>query len=155
MQVLRRRRSEAPPIVFDFILPAGLRQTDAWIGRSYLSNLYPMINAALFSSSYTTADSQEQQRFLAEKPTTIDEPSRQFTAEQPATYSIRIQDRLRPEWSGWFAGMEITVQRDEAGTTITKLTGSLPDQAALHGVLARIHDLGLTLIAVQMGEMVR
>ena len=80
----------------------------------------------------------------------MDEPSRHFTADQPATYSIRIQDRLRPEWSDWFAGMEITVQRDEAGTTVTTLTGSLPDQAALHGVLARIRDLGLTLIAVQM-----
>jgi hypothetical protein len=59
-------------------------------------------------------------------------------------YEIRIGGRLAPRWATWFDGMTLTPAGD--GTTV--LVGPVADQAALHGVLARIRDLGLPLIAV-------
>lgn len=58
-------------------------------------------------------------------------------------YQIRIRGQLTDDWSDWFAGLQITPLA--AGETL--LVGPL-DQTALHGVLARIRDLNLTLIAV-------
>jgi hypothetical protein len=52
-------------------------------------------------------------------------------------------------WSAWFDELEVTSD-DQLGQTV--IAGPVPDQAALHGVLARIRDLGLTLIAVQRIE---
>ena len=59
-------------------------------------------------------------------------------------YEIRIGGCLAPRWATWFDGMTLTTAGD--GTTV--LSGPVADQAALHGVLARIRDLGLPLIAV-------
>jgi hypothetical protein len=59
-------------------------------------------------------------------------------------YQIRLEGQLGPDWSEWFEGLDITLQRN--GETV--LSGPLPDQAALHGVLARIRDLGIVLISV-------
>jgi hypothetical protein len=66
------------------------------------------------------------------------------------TYQIRIAGLLDPLWSEWFDGLAITYTADD--TTI--LTGPLPDQAALHGVLNKIRDLGLTLLSVSVGSAV-
>ena len=60
-------------------------------------------------------------------------------------YEIRIEGHLGESWSSWFEGMAI---RHEAGGE-TVLCGPLADQTALHGVLMRIRDLGLPLIAVR------
>ena len=60
-------------------------------------------------------------------------------------YEIRVRDHLTAGWSRWFEEMDLRYEAD--GEMI--LSGHLPDQAALHGVLARIRDLGLTLISVQ------
>jgi hypothetical protein len=59
-------------------------------------------------------------------------------------YRIRIQGRLERRWSTWFDGMSVTAGED--GTTI--LRGQVGDQAALHGLIQRVRDLGLTLLEV-------
>lgn len=65
----------------------------------------------------------------------------------PEWYEIRVEDVLQNGWSSWFEGLE--VRRGAHGESI--LSGPLPDQAALHGVLAKIRDLNLRLISVTRG----
>ena len=63
-------------------------------------------------------------------------------------YHIRIQGHLDPSWQAWFEGLEM-VQEHE-GTTL--FSGSLWDQAALHGILAKMRGLGLDLLSLETGE---
>jgi hypothetical protein len=64
------------------------------------------------------------------------------------TYQIRVKGHLDPRWSAWFDGLAVT--QLENGETI--LIGPLGDQAALHGVLAKVPDLGLELLSVNSAE---
>ncbi len=64
-----------------------------------------------------------------------------------AQYEIRVKGELDARWQAWFEGMTITLGDDE-----TIIRGTVADQAALHGLLARIRDLGLPLIAVNQIE---
>jgi hypothetical protein len=59
-------------------------------------------------------------------------------------YQIRVRGHLGERWSEWFEGMRITNEAN--GEAV--LTGPVTDQAALHGLLARVRDLGLPLLAV-------
>lgn len=59
-------------------------------------------------------------------------------------YEIRIAGHLPARWSAWFEGLAIALEPDGA----TLLSGPVVDQAALHGLLRRVRDTGLTLIAV-------
>jgi hypothetical protein len=63
-------------------------------------------------------------------------------------YEIRVQGHLGCEWSAWFSGL--TVTNGPNGEAL--LVGPVPDQAALHGILARVRDLGLPLLSVQRVE---
>ena len=60
-------------------------------------------------------------------------------------YELRIQGHLEDHWSEWLGGL--AVQRPEDGTTV--LVGRVVDQAALHGVISRIRDLGVPLLSVR------
>ena len=60
-------------------------------------------------------------------------------------YEITVEGILDPRWSAWFDGLQLT--SDTAGRTV--IAGPVADQAALHGLLARIRDLGLPLLAVR------
>ena len=64
--------------------------------------------------------------------------------DQPMVYQIRLKGHLGREWTDWFGGLSITLE--ENGDTL--LTGPVVDQAALHGVLRKVRDLGMTLLLV-------
>ena len=63
--------------------------------------------------------------------------------DRAMVYQIRIEGHLGPGWTDWFGGMSITQQ--EGGETL--LTGPVVDQAALHGLLRKVRDLGIPLIS--------
>ena len=65
--------------------------------------------------------------------------------ELPAYYELRVQGILDGRWSAWFGGLRVT--SDQAGQSI--IAGPVTDQAALHGLLAKIRDLGLPLLEVR------
>ena len=65
--------------------------------------------------------------------------------DQPVVYQIRIKGHLSPQWTEWCEGMAVT--REENGDTL--LTGPVIDQAALHGLIKKVRDLGLPLLSVK------
>jgi hypothetical protein len=71
-----------------------------------------------------------------------DEPNPQ--QDTTLVYQIRIKGHVSRDWAEWFGGMTITLE--DNGETL--LTGPIMDQAALHGLLRRVRDLGISLISV-------
>ena len=67
------------------------------------------------------------------------------TRRQLGQYEIRLKGHLEARWTAWFDGLSLTQESD--GTTVIR--GAVIDQAALHGVLSKVRDLGLPLIAVK------
>jgi hypothetical protein len=67
---------------------------------------------------------------------------------QPMVYQIRVKSRLDSDWTEWFEGLTITLEED--GDML--LTGLVVDQAALHGLLKKVRDLGMPLVSVNPVE---
>ena len=72
------------------------------------------------------------------------EPDPGIDPEQPTLYQIRIKGHLGRQWTDWFEDLTITLE--DNGETL--LTGPVVDQAALHGLLKKVRDLGMPLISV-------
>jgi hypothetical protein len=70
------------------------------------------------------------------------------TPGQPVVYQIRLMGHLGREWTDWFEGLSI--MQEEDGNTL--LSGPVVDQAALHGLLKKVRDLGMSLISVSPVE---
>jgi len=70
--------------------------------------------------------------------------ARRGNSPEAGRYEIRLQGRLDARWAAWFDAMSLTTESD--GTTV--LRGQVADQAALHGLLQKVRDIGLPLISV-------
>ena len=79
---------------------------------------------------------------MSPTPNTTTEP------DEPTIYRIRVKGHLAPRWARWFEPLAIAPLPN--GDSL--LTGALVDQAALHGVLKRIRDLGLPLVSIEARE---
>lgn len=73
-----------------------------------------------------------------------DEQTAKSDMDQPMIYQIRIKGHLGHQWLDWFEGLSILLDEDNN----TLLTGPIVDQAALHGVLKKVRDLGMPLLSV-------
>jgi hypothetical protein len=67
---------------------------------------------------------------------------------QPTVYQIRLKGHLGCQWTDWFGGLTVTLE--DNGDTL--LTGLVTDQAALHGLLKKVRDLGMPLVSVNPVE---
>jgi hypothetical protein len=79
-------------------------------------------------------------------PTSHQPPAR----SGPATaYEIKVEGVVSERWTDWFTGLTLTLERPVQGPPVTTLSGRVPDQAALRGIVNKLWDMNLTLISVR------
>jgi hypothetical protein len=98
--------------------------------------LYPWVEAKNEASAFEIRPVKRHR--MSETPTPIKDPP------EPELYKIRVRGHLDARWANRFEGLTITLE--ENGDTL--LTGPVVDQAALHGLLKKVRDLGLPLVSV-------
>ena len=76
-----------------------------------------------------------------------------FNPDCPVIYQMTVQGYLDERRADWFDGMVIEPQVDAEGMSVTRLTGEVVDQAALHGLLRKLYDLGLSLLSIKRIEL--
>jgi hypothetical protein len=81
---------------------------------------------------------------------TRDKHPQAIGVDQPGVYRIMIQGRLREGMTRRFAGFDVRAEQNPAGHVTTTLIGRIEDQAALHGIVSRVRDLGLPLVLVEL-----
>jgi hypothetical protein len=78
-----------------------------------------------------------------------------LTLDCPAIYQIEVQGYLDESRSDWFDDMAIVPQVGSQGVSVTRLTGRVTDQAALHGLLLKLYNLGMPLLSVNCIEQIQ
>ena len=101
-----------------------------------------LLHTAAYEMSRRVVQSGKGNRRMLNERNPIIDPS------QPMVYQIRIKGHLSHQWADWFDGLTITLEED--GNTL--LTGTVIDQAALHGLLKKVRDLGMPLLSVNYVE---
>ena len=93
----------------------------------------------------------DEQPFPPEVPP-LKRPNPPFRDDEPALYRVRIRGSLSSSFSDWLRDPQVEVVREGDGSIVTTLTGTAADQAALHGLLTSLRDLGVPLLSVERLE---
>jgi hypothetical protein len=78
----------------------------------------------------------------------LKKPSRRVSVGQRLNYRIKVQGRIEDRWSNWFDGIEPTVTMGRNNIPITTLDGTALDQAAVQGLLRKLHTLGFVILTI-------
>lgn len=117
-------------------------------GRAAILNLILSPVAAHTGAGVFQKRAASQAAALAQHADMHTRRASRTSAGQPADYEIKVRGAVDERWSEWFGGLTVAAEADDRPTPITTLTGRVPDQAALRGILNKLWDLNLTLISV-------